>query len=285
MNFHERYLESKQKYIILKNQQFGGSNDSFEICWKHHRDRLKQLLYKFFGSNLNHSIRIIKRYKNNDTMIYKKLIQLYNKNHKKQDLDSLTYYREQVAETKLNHIKNFLDTINNNKYTNILDIGCEDCFQVKSIGKYLNIDEYYCLNIENWNNSGYGLKRETCNLQIYDGLNIPYKDNTFDVIIIFQTLHHIQHVETYVNELLRILKKHGLLIIREHDSDELYFDKLIDIEHGLYGVIRDNNLNYFNNYYGNYKDESTWDEIIGINKIYDKKLSTPTNSYYAIYRK
>src|SRR5579863_537249 len=227
MNYYDYYLETKMKYkLINKNVQithFGGNNNddnSFSVCWKYFRENLKLLLNKFFRDKTiaGKAIKIIKRYQKNDKVVYEKLTILYNNLNKKETEDEKNAYRKIVANTKLNQIKPFLEAYKNKNYKKILDIGCEDCFQIKSIGEYLNIHEYYCLNIEDWNESGYGLKRETCNLTIYDGFNIPYQNDEFDVILLFQTLHHIQHnINTYMNDVRRILKKGGLLIIREHD--------------------------------------------------------------------
>jgi SAM-dependent methyltransferase len=256
-------------------------NKSFHYSMKYFEDRLKKILHNFF-TNIDDALNIIKEYKYNDKIIYQKLAELYVE-EKTIDYNLARYNN---ANNKLNHIKHYLKKFKNNNYKNILDIGCEDCHQVEVIGKFLNIKDFNCLNIENWNNSGYGLKRDTCNLKMYDGFNIPYKDNSFDVIIIFQTLHHIEYdIHTYVRNINRILRKGGILIIREHNCNEKYFDKLIDIEHGLYDVVKNNNMKFFDNYYGNYKSVYEWDKIINLKKIWFKQLDTSTKSYYMIYYK
>ena len=267
---------------------------SFNLCNQHHPDRLKWLINKFFRSDAKQAHQIINRYIGSDKDIYKHLIELYKKNHSDETTPDINEQRKGVATTKLNHIKEFLDDYkkdHQNPYNNILEIGCEDCFQIKEIGRYLGIvnekeDTYNCLNIENWNDSGYGSKRDTCNFKIYDGEHIPYRDDSFGVVIIFQTLHHVEfNIDLYVADIQRIIRKGGILIIREHNCEDPYFNKLIDIEHGLYGVVRDDNPKYFDKYYGEYRSEKQWDEIIGMNKLYSLRIPTATNSYYAIYKK
>lgn len=294
MNYYVEYLEAKTKYKLINEQDtqiihFGGNdNNSFSVCWQYFRENLKLLLAKFFRDKTvtGKAVKIIKHHKKNDKIVYKKLTVLYNDFHEKETESEKNAYRKIVAATKLNHIKPFLQSYKNNNYKKILDIGCEDCFQIKSIGEYLNIHDYYCLNIENWTGISYGLERKPCNLTIYDGFNIPYKNDEFDVILLFQTLHHIEHdINIYMNDVRRILKKGGLLIIREHDCNEKYFSKLIDIEHGLYGVVRDGNENFFDNYYGDYKSSDEWDKIINLHKLFQIQLNTPTNTYYAFYTK
>lgn len=41
------------------------------------------------------------------------------------------------------------------------------------------------------------------------GENLPFEDNTFDYIITYQTLEHVQNVEKCIDEMLRVLKKRG----------------------------------------------------------------------------
>lgn len=46
-----------------------------------------------------------------------------------------------------------------------------------------------------------------------DLLNVPFSNNTFDVICSFQTIEHIKSYERYLIELKRLLKPDGLLIL------------------------------------------------------------------------
>lgn len=283
-----------KKFNINRPSMIDSGNEkdlSFKLSKQHHPDRLKWLINKFFKSSARQAHQIINQYIGSDKDIYKYLTELYKKNHSEQsDIDE---QRKGVATTKLNHIKDILDEYlkDHNTISNILEIGCEDCFQIREIGRYLGIiDEnqgtYNCLNIENWNDSGYGSKRDTCNFKIYDGEHIPYSDDSFDVVIIFQTLHHVEFdIDQYIADVQRIIRKGGILIIREHNCEDPYFNKLIDIEHGLYGVVRDGNPKYFDKYYGEYRSEKQWDEIIGMNKLDSIRIPTATNSYYAIYKK
>ena len=95
-------------------------------------------------------------------------------------------------------------------------------------------------------------------------------------------------------ELIRILKKNGMFIIREHDCNEKYLDKLIDIEHGLYAVTVHNDQTFYKEYYGKYRDWIDWNiiltrsgfEYIHHNYVLSPTYSiTPTRSFYGIYKK
>ena len=52
-----------------------------------------------------------------------------------------------------------------------------------------------------------------------DGEHLPFKDNSFDIIICSSTLHHFPDLSPILQELKRVLKEHGLIIIREPNRD------------------------------------------------------------------
>ena len=47
----------------------------------------------------------------------------------------------------------------------------------------------------------------------YDGKQLNFPDNTFDRIIISHTLEHIPDFESFINEMLRVLKKGSIISI------------------------------------------------------------------------
>ena len=79
----------------------------------------------------------------------------------------------------------------------------------------LNFDEYHCLEINDKNNIQNFYKNNFPDIifKIYDGLKVNYPDETFDRIIISQTLEHIRDPENYMNDLLRVLKPKGIISI------------------------------------------------------------------------
>lgn len=89
----------------------------------------------------------------------------------------------------------------------ILDIGAGDCILSES----LNNKGYDVVSIDVINKSRTNIKPV-----LYDGLNIPYPDNSFDVAILRFVLHHCYESERVLHEAMRVSK---YIIV----SEDLYF--------------------------------------------------------------
>ena len=64
--------------------------------------------------------------------------------------------------------------------------------------------EFGCLRYETLRNA----------LITYDGVQLPFPDNHFDVITMFDVIEHIPSLKTYLHEVSRVTKENGLLIFQ-----------------------------------------------------------------------
>ena len=95
----------------------------------------------------------------------------------------------------------------------ILDIGCGQGYGAnvlsQSVKKIvgLDVDKKTILDILN--------KYETknCSFQLYNGIKIPYEDNTFDGAVSFHVIEHIKDDINFIAEVFRVLKKRGTFIL------------------------------------------------------------------------
>lgn len=55
--------------------------------------------------------------------------------------------------------------------------------------------------------------RDNLSFKIIDGTNIQYTDESFDVVISFETIEHTTEYQKMLNEFKRVVKKDGLIII------------------------------------------------------------------------
>ena len=101
-----------------------------------------------------------------------------------------------------------------------LDLGCGDGLSAQFIRTYFPDTKYYGLDISN-NSIEKAKSRGLTGAEflVYDGSHIPFGDNTFDVVFMACVMHHIipEQRNDILNEIKRILKDNGKLVIFEHN--------------------------------------------------------------------
>lgn len=81
--------------------------------------------------------------------------------------------------------------------------------------------------------------------EVMDATNLSYPDQSFDLVCISNSLHHLPDIEKTVSEMKRVIKPDGSLLFAEMQSDELdirqvshrlfhHFSAKIDRESGVY---------------------------------------------------
>lgn len=84
-----------------------------------------------------------------------------------------------------------------------------------------------------------------------DAIKIPLEDNSIDVVVSFETIeHHDKHVEM-INEIKRVLKKDGILIIsspdKYHYSEVRNYNNIFHVKELYYEEFRTLITEYFKN--------------------------------------
>jgi len=88
----------------------------------------------------------------------------------------------------------------------ILDVGCGQKPYKKL---FTNVKEYIGIDVEV---SGHDHSNSEVDLY-YNGKDIPFKDEEFDSVLTNQVLEHVFEADDFLNEINRVLKKGGLLLI------------------------------------------------------------------------
>jgi ubiquinone/menaquinone biosynthesis C-methylase UbiE len=88
----------------------------------------------------------------------------------------------------------------------VLDVGCgskpyQDCFPL--VSTYIGID------VET---SGHDHKNSIVDV-FYDGLSIPFTNESFDSVVCFEVLEHVKDPKAILGEVNRVIKDHGSLLI------------------------------------------------------------------------
>jgi len=109
---------------------------------------------------------------------------------------------------RLNNIFNkFIPkSIKNGRY---LDIGCSDGFTLGVAKKY-GLNSY---GVETAKRPGNIAKKNGFNVHIGSLESAQFKNNSFDIISLFEVIEHIPDPSTLLKEISRILKNDGILII------------------------------------------------------------------------
>lgn len=111
-----------------------------------------------------------------------------------------------------------INRIISNNPEKILDLGCGTGFMLNEIKKIYklknkNLDLYgldiseEMIKIANENLNG------KANLKVGDSEYIPWKDNTFDLVVCNASFHHFSNPEKTLFEIKRVLNSNGILIL------------------------------------------------------------------------
>ncbi|EDP98141.1 class I SAM-dependent methyltransferase [Kordia algicida OT-1] len=160
----------------------------------------------------------------------------------------MTLYQKwcyQKAAIKLDRLAKFYK-----KGETILDIGSGNCalnMQLKNAG-------YDIIGLDIANKSAF----KEITPVIYDGMTLPFEDNSFDVVQIITVLHHIKNPEITVKEAKRVGKK---VIIME-DIYENTFQKYV-----TYIADSINNWEFIGHPHTNMNDKE-WKEVFDRNGLH-----------------
>ena len=203
-----------------------------------------------------------------DIDIFKYIENSKNENKKKNSIFSLHQkcsnqkFGFKIIKKKMNKEYLKLD-IDNIKY---LDIGCGDGTKTTLFANIfkINSNNIFGTDIHTWGpykkNKDFSFKFKYI---LKDG-KLDYKNDSFDLITCFLTLHHVENLDFILDEIYRILKHNGIFIIIEHNSLSYFDNLIIEIQHSFFSYFYDNNKNYIKNpIYSKYYNNMEFQYIIG----------------------
>ena len=136
------------------------------------------------------------------------------------------------AEERVNErVQHILNTLPGETKINILiDIGAGNAEITDKIAKTFNLSQAYALDKYPANEFIKPFPNSIVQYIQVMNENLPFHDNSIDMITAFMSIHHIQDIESLIKEICRVLKPNGYLFFRENDvtSNELklYLDKI-----------------------------------------------------------
>ena len=136
---------------------------------------------------------------------------IHSQNVKLSGADSYYFAEQRVT---------MLEAYEKNESLKVLDLGCGDGVSEIFMQKYFS----------NWRVEGIDVSKESiemaktqqlsnANFAVYDGINIPFADNSFDIVFVAGVLHHVEFSlhDAMMTEMKRVLKEGGRLLIYEHN--------------------------------------------------------------------
>lgn len=156
----------------------------------------------------------------------------------------------------------------------IVDIGGGNGNVLQLINTTLGLtekkDNFICVETKtDWVES-YDFNHKNITYMFWNNHSLQIQDNTFDCVLCMVSLHHMtdETIVTTLQEIERILKPGGILLIKEHDANQDSM-KFIVWEHHLYHIMDDAYQgkiidvdNYLGHNIANFKSKQEWQKLI-----------------------
>lgn len=108
------------------------------------------------------------------------------------------------------------------EFNNCLDVGCASGYMVSQIANIFPKTKYFGIDIYD---KAIDYAKKTypqINFKVATADKLPFKENTFDIILFYETIEHVENPEKCLKEIRRVLRKDGTLILTM-DSGSLLF--------------------------------------------------------------
>lgn len=131
-----------------------------------------------------------------------------------------------------------------------IDICCGNAKKTENFYKLLNMEKnnVYCTDIESWGPyQDKEKKKIPFKFKYIKNNKLQYKDNKFHFCTCILSLHHVDKLDEFIDEIYRILKPGGIFLLIEHSTFTDYDKLFVDIQHLLYAVKKEKRPNYIQN--------------------------------------
>lgn len=135
----------------------------------------------------------------------------FDKQAKEYDQRNTTYYSK---EGKIS-CKDILSFLKDKEYSNLLDVGCGTGYLIDMLSKERQA-KFYGVDLSD-EMIKVAKSKNILNSEFIQGTsnNLPFEDNTFDIVTCSQSFHHYPYQIEAMKEAYRVLKKGGLYILSD----------------------------------------------------------------------
>lgn len=253
-------------------------------------------VYNVFSKTLHHYLTetqvrdIFSELQKDDSLTDKKIYDTFRSYIETKKEDEKSYDTQKRGSSRVRDVSMFYK----DRPRSYLDLGGGDGSITSAISNHYGIEKSICADIDTW----YDTPRKIYDINyvsIDEDNNLPFGDKEFSLVTCFQSLHHMKNLDSRLEDIKRIVKPGGYVILREHDCRDSYMRMLIDIEHCIFElVLKPYNKHFIDSYYADYKSKYQWSDIfksLGFKYIKTTYPSirpgkyNPTSFYYAMYKK
>ncbi|WND03341.1 class I SAM-dependent methyltransferase [Temperatibacter marinus] len=158
-----------------------------------------------FPSNF---IKILSDYKKAFIRDSKEKNHLYNNNYSQRmgDFSQKSLWKEEASKA--------FEDIQISSNFRALDIGCNDGSGTEILSSLLDVSfEGIDISTAAIDSAHKNFPNKKDKFQTYDGENIPFLENSFDVICCMHVIGHVKNVKTFLSEIRRVMKPNGTVVI------------------------------------------------------------------------
>lgn len=120
---------------------------------------------------------------------------------------------------KIKFAKQIIEKI---RFQNCLDVGCASGFMISEVYKAFPHAKYFGIDIYDRVIEHAQKTYPHINFKVASAEKLPFAENSFDLILFYETIEHVENPKDCLKEVKRILKKDGTLILTM-DSGSLLF--------------------------------------------------------------
>ncbi|KKR81589.1 MAG: hypothetical protein UU73_C0001G0135 [Candidatus Daviesbacteria bacterium GW2011_GWA1_41_61] len=138
------------------------------------------------------------------------------------------YYHQGVTKNLLqwiwhtSKIKAFKQIVQQKKFIKILDVGCSGGFMTSKVAEIFPRSQVFAIDAYpdaiNYAKSRF----PHINFQVADAHHLPFPEDSFDLIICYETIEHVLNPQKILQQMRRVVKKNGTVIVAM-DSGNLMF--------------------------------------------------------------
>lgn len=123
----------------------------------------------------------------------------------------------------MNKLSHFLkETLPQDSVHTLLDVGTGNGVFIRLISDAFQKEVHYTgIDFEQVHMQGAEKLKSVLNvdLKVMDASSMTFEDESFDVVCLSNTIHHLEEPKHIINEMLRVLKPNGYMILHEMISD------------------------------------------------------------------